>query len=146
MIRILREVMLDGFSTTQQGFSLLSKVKDSVHVLCTLELTTGSPRPQALSSKTCVGGEPGNIHGGKLLTSGTLLWQHQSDCRTKAHVHVTFCPLSKKLSTRKCVAYILKAGGKQFSDVWKGRRSRESKFPVVGLRDRLARHTSQLRV
>ena len=72
----------------------------------------------------------GNIHRGKLLTSGTLLWQHQSDCRTKTRVHVTFCPLSKKLSTRKCVDYTSKAGEKQFSDVWKRRKSRESKIKV----------------
>ena len=34
--------------------------------------------------------EPGNIHGKKMSTYGTWLWRHQSDCRTKPRVHVTF--------------------------------------------------------
>ena len=37
--------------------------------------------------------EPGNIRGKSC--------RYQSDCRTKPRVHVTFCPLSKKLSTLK---------------------------------------------
>ena len=42
--------------------------------------------------------------------------------------------------------YNSKVGEKQFSGVRKRRKSRESKFTVVDLRDRLAHHTSQLRV
>ena len=44
------------------------------------------------------------------------------------------------------VDYTLKVGEKQFSDVWKRRKSRESrsKFATVGLGDRLAHHTLQL--
>ena len=46
------------------------------------------------------------------------------------------------------VDYTSKVGEKQFSDVWKGLKSRESKIKVCcsWLRDRLAHHPLQLRV
>ena len=44
--------------------------------------------------------EPGNIRG-KSCRLPPPCWRYQSDCRMKSRVQVTFCPLSKKLSTQK---------------------------------------------
>ena len=67
------------------------------------------------------------------MTSGTLLWWYQSDCRTKPNVHMTLCPLSKNCQLENELIYISteytsKVGEKQFSDVWKGGKFRESKI------------------
>ena len=87
----------------------------------------------------------------KLSTSGALLWRYQSDCRTKPRVHMTFCPLSKNCQLKNelvSVENTSKVGEKQFRMCGRGAspESPRSKFAVVGLRDRLAHHTSQLRV
>ena len=82
----------------------------------------------------------------KLLTSDTLLRQYQSDCRTKSRLHVTFYLLSKLLSTQKWTyehGLKLKSWWKM---VFRWAEGARSKFPAVGLRARLAHHTSQLRV
>ena len=77
---------------------------------------------------------------GKVVDSTTLLWRYQSDCRMKPCLHITFCPLSKKLISIDSTSI---GGEKQFSDV---RKWRKSKFAVVGLQDRFTHYILQVRV
>ena len=81
-----------------------------------------------------------------LLDTGALLWRYQSDCRTKPRVHVTLCPLSKKLSTQqKIVNSPPRLVKNSFRMCVSGAspESPRSKFAVVNFRDRLVHHTSQ---
>ena len=89
-----------------QGFTLVSEY-DGHEQHC-----PGSTlRPEWLEIASSPGSLLKNGEGGeerawehlqkKLSTSGALLWRYQSDCRTKLRVHVTFCPLSKKIVNSK---------------------------------------------
>ena len=54
-----------------------------------------------LSPQKRGGGESLVTSRGKVVDFCRLGLGYQSDCRTKPHVHMTFCPLAKKLSTLK---------------------------------------------
>ena len=65
---------------------------------------------------------------GKLVD---LLWWYQSDCRMKPCVHVTFVHSTKKRQLKNelvSVDYTSKVGEKQFSNVRKRHKFRESKI------------------
>ena len=88
--------------------------------------------------------EPGNIQRKSCQLPAPLLWRYQSQCRTKPCVHMAFWIFSKKLSTQnpqRLVRNSFRMCGRDASP-----ESPRSKFTVVGLRDWLTHHTSQLRV
>ena len=66
---------------------------------------------------------------GKVVDFRRLGLAYQSDCRTKPRVHVTFCPLSKKLSTWRLVKNSFQMCTREASP-----ESPRSKLAVVGCR------------